>query len=88
MVSASRPISKHGDRQNDQALQRAGASSSPGLLHALIQRSAWKGYSPNFGCMILHTVAHESREDGSCGPWAGVLAVYMLWCWMDMQRGG
>ena len=25
------------------------------MLYALIQRSAWKVYSPKFGCRILHS---------------------------------
>ena len=33
-----------------------------------MHRSAWKGYSPNFACRILHRTRPEGREDGFRGP--------------------
>jgi hypothetical protein len=43
--------------------------------------------SRKFGCRILHRSPSERRECGFLGPSRRVAEVYILWCWMDMQRG-
>jgi hypothetical protein len=46
-----------GHRPSDRSV-RPGLVAAPALLNALIHRSAWKGYSEKFGCLLEPRFIH------------------------------
>ena len=62
-----------------------GTQSRRRTSYTLIQRSAWKVYSPKIGCRISHRSHCEGPQDGLRAHLPPRPESYTLVCWIKMQ---